>query len=125
VRKSGTRSLDYFLARPAANWGGISAGSTSRTFSYCSRPTEKQASSWESFRAEIDTWDKLGIPEARRSTCRLGPVRDRGRLPQLQEDLTEEGVLFLDMGLGLREHEGIVKQYMGTIIPQNDNKSPR
>jgi Fe-S cluster assembly protein SufB len=26
------------------------------------------------------------------------------------------------MDSGLREHEDIVKQYMGTIIPQNDNK---
>ena len=31
-------------------------------------------------------------------------------------------MLFLDMDSGLREHEDIVKQYMGTIIPQNDNK---
>ena len=31
-------------------------------------------------------------------------------------------MLFLDMDSGLREHEDIVKQYFGTIIPQNDNK---
>jgi len=31
-------------------------------------------------------------------------------------------VLFLDMDSGLREHEEIVKQYFGTIIPSNDNK---
>ena len=31
-------------------------------------------------------------------------------------------MLFLDMDSGLREHEEIVKQYFGTIIPQNDNK---
>src|ERR671936_63469 len=29
---------------------------------------------------------------------------------------------FLDMDSGLREHEELVKQYFGTIIPQNDNK---
>src|SRR5207237_1135288 len=39
-----------------------------------------------------------------------------------QEDLTKQGVLFLDMDSGLREHEDLVKQYFGTIIPQNDNK---
>ena len=31
-------------------------------------------------------------------------------------------MLFLDMDSGLREHEELVKQYFGTIIPQNDNK---
>ena len=31
-------------------------------------------------------------------------------------------MIFLDMDSALREHEDIVKQYMGTIIPQNDNK---
>src|SRR5438128_6111010 len=41
---------------------------------------------------------------------------------KLQEDLTKQGVLFLDMDSGLREHEELVKQYFGTIIPQNDNK---
>ncbi|MGZ4406858.1 MAG: Fe-S cluster assembly protein SufB, partial [Gaiellaceae bacterium] len=41
---------------------------------------------------------------------------------KLQEKLTEQGVLFLDMDSGLREHEELVKEYFGTIIPQNDNK---
>ena len=31
-------------------------------------------------------------------------------------------MLFLDMDSGLREHEELVRQYFGTIIPQNDNK---
>jgi Fe-S cluster assembly protein SufB len=31
-------------------------------------------------------------------------------------------VLFLDMDSGLREHEDLVKQYFGKVIPQNDNK---
>src|SRR5262249_17056809 len=41
---------------------------------------------------------------------------------KLQEDLEAQGVIFKDMDSGLREHEDLVKQYFGTIIPQNDNK---
>src|SRR3989441_11046022 len=41
---------------------------------------------------------------------------------KLQEKLSDQGVLFLDMDSGLREHEELVKQYFGTIIPSNDNK---
>src|SRR5919108_4565027 len=37
-------------------------------------------------------------------------------------DLENQGVLFLDMDSGLREHEELVKQYFSTIIPPNDNK---
>ncbi|HEV3479018.1 MAG TPA: Fe-S cluster assembly protein SufB, partial [Gaiellaceae bacterium] len=33
-----------------------------------------------------------------------------------------KGVLFLDMDSGLRDHEELVRQYFGTVIPQNDNK---
>ena len=40
----------------------------------------------------------------------------------MQEDLAKQGVIFLDMDSGLREHEELVKQYFGTIIPNNDNK---
>ena len=41
---------------------------------------------------------------------------------KLQEELEKQGVIFLDMDSGLREHPDLVKQYFGTIIPQNDNK---
>ncbi|MGH3909193.1 MAG: Fe-S cluster assembly protein SufB, partial [Pseudonocardiaceae bacterium] len=32
------------------------------------------------------------------------------------------GVIFLDMDGGLREHEDLVREYFGTIIPPDDNK---
>ena len=58
------------------------------------------------------------VPRRRRR-----PVRVRGRLPQAAgEARPTQGVLFLDMDSGLREHEELVKQYFGTIIPSNDNK---
>jgi Fe-S cluster assembly protein SufB len=41
---------------------------------------------------------------------------------QVREDLEKQGVIFMDMDSGLREHEDIVKQYWATVIPPNDNK---
>src|SRR5439155_23703500 len=41
---------------------------------------------------------------------------------KMKTSLEQQGVLFADMDSGLREHEELVKQYFGTIIPQNDNK---
>ena len=59
------KSLDYFNARPLPAWGGNVAEIDFDNIFYYIKPTEKQASSWEELPAEIlDTWDRLGIPEA-------------------------------------------------------------
>src|SRR3712207_9577535 len=34
----------------------------------------------------------------------------------------KQGVVFLDMDSGLREHEDLVREYFATVIPANDNK---
>src|SRR5437764_1138045 len=125
MRKFRHRSLDYFEARPLPQWGGNLNDIDFENIFYYIRPTEKQASSWEDLPAEIkDTWDKLGIPEAEKKYLAGVGAQYESEVVyhKLQEHLTEQGVLFLDMDSGLREHEDIVKQYMGTIIPQNDNK---
>src|SRR5437899_1716327 len=125
MRKFRHKSLDYFLARPLPNWGGDLSGIDFENIFYYIRPTEKQASSWDELPAEIrDTWDKLGIPEAEKKYLAGVGAQYESEVVyhKLQEDLTKKGVLFLDMDSGLREHEDLVKQYFGTIIPQNDNK---
>ena len=121
----GGRSLDYFLARPLPTWGGDVSGIDFDNIYYYIKPTEKQADSWEDLPADIkDTWDKLGIPEAEKKYLAGVGAQYESEVVyhKLQEKLTEQGVLFLDMDSGLREHEELVKQYFGTIIPQNDNK---
>src|SRR4051812_32759189 len=118
-------ALDYFFARPLPTWGGDLSGIDFENIYYYIRPTEKQASSWEELPAEIkDTWDRLGIPEAERK-CLAGvgaQYESEVVYHKLQADLEAKGVLFLDMDSGLREHEELVRQYFGTIIPSNDNK---
>ena len=92
---------------------------------YYIRPTEKQANNWEDLPADIkDTWDKLGIPEAEKKYLAGVGAQYESEVVyhKLQEDLEKQGVIFLDMDSGLREHEDLVKEYFGTIIPQNDNK---
>src|SRR6266571_1457427 len=125
MRKFRHKSLDYFLARPLPQWGGNLNDIAFDNIYYYIKPTEKQASSWEDLPAEIkDTWDKLGIPEAEKKYLAGVGAQYESEVVyhKLQEDLTNQGVIFLDMDSGLREHEDLVKQYFGTIIPQNDNK---
>jgi Fe-S cluster assembly protein SufB len=125
MRKVRHRALDYFLARPLPSWGGDVSGIDFDNIYYYIKPTEKQADSWEDLPADIrDTWDKLGIPEAEKKYLAGVGAQYESEVVyhHLQEKLTAQGVLFLDMDSGLREHEALVKEYFGTIIPSNDNK---
>jgi Fe-S cluster assembly protein SufB len=125
MRKFRHQSLDYFLARPMPTWGPDLSGIDFENIFYYIRPTESQASSWDDLPTEIrDTWDKLGIPEAEKKYLAGVGAQYESEVVyhKLQEDLEKQGVIFLDMDSGLREHEELVKQYFGTIIPQNDNK---
>jgi len=125
MRKFRHSSLDYFLARPLPSWGGDVSGIDFENIYYYIKPTEKQAESWDDLPADIkDTWDKLGIPEAEKKYLAGVGAQYESEVVyhKVQEELAKQGVIFLDMDSGLREHEELVKQYFGTIIPQNDNK---
>src|SRR5438105_15611689 len=125
MRKFRLRSLEYFLARPMPTWGGNLAEIDFDNIYYYIKPTEKQAKSWEELPADIkDTWDRLGIPEAEKKYLAGVGAQYESEVVyhKLKESLQAQGVLFLDMDSGLREHEEIVRQYFGKIIPLNDNK---
>jgi Fe-S cluster assembly protein SufB len=125
MRKFRLKSLEYFRARPLPSWGGDLSGIDFDNIYYYIRPTEKQAGSWDELPPDIkDTWDKLGIPEAEKKFLAGVGAQYESEVVyhKLQEDLERQGVIFLDMDGGLREHEELAKQYFGTVIPQNDNK---
>jgi Fe-S cluster assembly protein SufB len=125
MRKFRLKSLEYFRARPMPGWGGDLSGIDFDNIFYYIKPTEKQAKSWDDLPADIkSTWDRLGIPEAERKYLAGVGAQYESEVVyhKLQESLEKKGVIFLDMDSGLREHEELVKQYFGTIIPQNDNK---
>ena len=59
------------------------------------------------------TFDRLGIPDAEQKW--LGGVtaqyESEAVYHSIREDLEAQGVIFLDMDSGLREHEDLVKEY--------------
>jgi Fe-S cluster assembly protein SufB len=125
MRKFRLKSLEYFERRPLPRWGGNLEEIDFDNIYYYIKPTEKQAKSWEDLPPDIkQTWDRLGIPEAERKFLAGVGAQYESEVVyhKLKEDLEAQGVLFLDMDSGLREHEDLVRQYFGTIIPQNDNK---
>ena len=125
MRDTRLKALQYFEARPLPDWGGNVAEIDFDSIYYYIKPTEKQASSWEDLPADIkNTWDRLGIPEAEKNFLAGVGAQYESEVVyhQLKDELESQGVLFLDMDSGLREHEDIVREYFGTVIPPNDNK---
>jgi len=92
---------------------------------YFMRASDKAEKSWEDVPEGIKrTFDRLGVPEAERNFLAGVSAQYDSEVVyhSVKEELTKQGVLFMDMDTALREHEDIVKKYFGTIIPSGDNK---
>ncbi len=119
------KSLDYFEARPLPTWGGDLTEIDFQNIHYYMSATDKNARTWEDVPDYIrNTFDKLGIPEAEKNfLAGVGGQYDSESIyHNISMDWEEKGVIFCDMDTALREHEDLVKEYFGTIIPPNDNK---
>jgi Fe-S cluster assembly protein SufB len=119
------KSLEYFLKRPTPTWGGDLSDLDYNDIYYYVRASESAGKSWDDVPEYIkNTFEKLGIPEAERKFLAGVGAQYESEVVyhSLREDLENQGVIFLDMDAALKEHPEIVKQYMGTIIPPNDNK---
>ena len=120
------KALEHFLAKPQPTWGSpMLADVDYDDIHYFVRASEKSSKTWDDVPEEIkNTFDKLGIPEAERKFLSGVGAQYESEVVyhQVREDLEKQGVIFMDMDSGLREHEDIVKQYFASIIPANDNK---
>jgi Fe-S cluster assembly protein SufB len=120
------KALQHFGEHPMPKWaGGMMDAVDFQNIHYFVRASEKQGRSWDEVPDDIkNTFDRLGIPEAERKYLAGVGAQYESEVVyhQIREDLEKQGVIFLDMDSGLREHEDLVREYWGTIIPPNDNK---
>ncbi|TVR68449.1 MAG: Fe-S cluster assembly protein SufB [Sphaerobacteraceae bacterium] len=119
------KSLEYFEKRETPNWGGDLSDLDYNDIFYYVRASESAGKSWDDVPEYIkNTFEKLGIPEAERKFLAGVGAQYESEVVyhSLRQDLQDQGVIFLDMDAALKEHPEIVKKYMGTIIPPNDNK---
>src|SRR5438445_2350652 len=119
------RSLRTFEKRPMPNWGGNLSDLNFQQMFYYIKPMQEQGRTWDDVPDDIKTtFDRLGIPEAERKFLAGVGAQYESEVVyhSLREDLEKQGVIFLDMDSGLREHPDIVRGYFGTVIPPNDNK---
>ncbi len=121
------KAYHHFMERKMPTWGNCDslAGIDFENVTYFLRSSEKTEKDWDDVPDDIKrTFDRLGIPEAEQKW--LGGVtaqyESEAVYHSIREDLEEQGVLFLDMDSGLKEHPEIVKKYFGTVVPHTDNK---
>jgi Fe-S cluster assembly protein SufB len=121
------RALDIFLKKPMPKWGNTQmlADIDFENIYYFVRATEKQGRDWSDVPDSIKTtFDRLGIPEAERKFLAGVTAQYESEVVyhSIRQDLEKQGVIFMDMDTGLREHEDIIREHIGTIIPPADNK---
>jgi Fe-S cluster assembly protein SufB len=121
------RALDIFLKKPMPTWGNcdlLKSIDFDNIFYYI-RPSERSEKNWDDVPEGIkQTFDRLGIPEAERKFLAGVTAQYESEVVyhSIREDLTAQGVIFLDMDSALREHPEIVKEHFATVIPAADNK---
>mgnify|MGYP005833109049 FL=1 len=119
------KALAHFQSRPMPTWGADLSEIDFSDIYYYIKATDERERSWDEVPEDIKrTFERLGIPEAEQKFLAGVGAQYESEVVyhNVRKDLEDKGVIFLDMDSGLREHEDIVRQYFGTIIPYNDNK---
>lgn len=89
------------------------------------RPKTKLNNSWDDVPDDIkNTFDKLGIPEAERtSLAGVGAQYDSEVVyHSMKEELLKQGVVYTDMETAVRDYPEIVKEHFMKCVPINDHK---
>jgi Fe-S cluster assembly protein SufB len=119
------KALAHFLARPTPTWGpDLSSLNMDNIFFYF-KPVEAQGRSWDDVPETIkNTFDKLGIPEAERKFLAGVGAQYESEMVyhSIQQNLEKQGVIFLSIEDGLRQHPDLFREYFSTVIPIEDNK---
>lgn len=119
------KALAHFQKRSLPTWGGDLSKLNLDDIYYYVKPTDGESKSWDDVPDTIkDTFDKLGIPEAEQKFLSGVGAQYESEMVyhKIQEHLEEQGVIFLSIEDGLREHPDLFREYFSTVIPIEDNK---
>jgi len=121
------KAFNHFMEQPMPSWGNLEILNNIdfEAITYFLRSGNKTENDWDDVPEDIKrTFDRLGIPDAEQKW--LGGVtaqyESEAVYHSIREDLEAQGVIFLDMDSGLREHEDLVKEYFCKVVPYQDNK---
>jgi Fe-S cluster assembly protein SufB len=119
------KALEHYEKRPMPTWGGdLSRLDLDNIFFYV-KPAEAESKSWDDVPDAIkNTFDRLGIPEAERKFLAGVGAQYESEMVyhKVQDHLEKQGVIFLSIEDGLRQHPDLFREYFGKVIPIEDNK---
>jgi Fe-S cluster assembly protein SufB len=119
------KALKHFQQRPMPTWGADLSGLDLDEIFFYVKPTDLEGKSWDDVPETIkNTFNKLGIPEAEQKYLSgVGAQYDSEMIyHSVQEELEKQGVIFLSIEEGLRQHPDLFREYFSTVIPIEDNK---
>jgi Fe-S cluster assembly protein SufB len=119
------KALEHFKQRPMPMWGGDLSKLDLDDIYYYVKPAEAEAKSWDDVPDTIKTtFDRLGIPEAEQKFLAGVGAQYESEMVyhKVQEHLEEQGVIFLSIEDGLRQHPDLFREHFGKVIPIEDNK---
>lgn len=119
------KAFKHFESRPIPNWGADLSDLDLDDIYYYVKPTDSEGRTWDDVPETIkNTFDKLGIPEAEQKyLAGVGAQYESEMIyHSVHEDLKNQGVIFLSIEEGLRQHPDLFREYFSTVIPIQDNK---
>jgi Fe-S cluster assembly protein SufB len=119
------KALEHYEQRPMPNWGPDISKLNLDEIYYYVKPTDEEGKSWDDVPDSIkDTFDKLGIPEAEQKFLAGVGAQYESEMVyhSILEHLEKQGVIFLSIEEGLRQHPDLFREYFGKAIPIEDNK---
>ena len=121
------RALEHFMQRPMPTWGGDLASLDLDNIYFYVKPMDmdKEGNSWDDVPDTIkSTFDRLGIPEAEQKFLAGVGAQYKSEMVyhKIQKHLEDQGVIFLSIEDGLRQHPDLFREHFSKVIPIEDNK---
>ncbi len=122
------KAFRYWQQQKQPTWGHVNLPAIDyQAISYYADPMAKKDGE---DKKEIDpelmkTFDKLGIPLEERlalSGVAVDAIMDSVSVKTtFKEKLAEKGIIFCSIGDAIQHHPNLVKQYLGSVVPYQDN----
>lgn len=117
------KALDHFLKRPMPNWGPELKELDLDNIYYYVKPTEKSEKSWTMYpmTSSVPSTSWASPKPSASSLAGVGAQYEFEMVyHSIQEHLEKQGVIFLSIEDGLRQHPDLFREYFGTVIPIED-----
>jgi Fe-S cluster assembly protein SufB len=127
IREFRQRALKVFFAKPMpTHWASQDLENIIfKDIRYYLSKGQAPTRSWDEVPDDVKkTFERLGIPEKERKYLAGVEAQfdSEAAYSNVKEELTKEGVIFVNSTEGLREHPEIFRKWFGKVIPTGDNK---